>query len=197
MSRFLESIAIVDGKIQRLPWHQRRVDRSLQAFYKDATLDLYAAIHEEASQQKGTVKCRVLYDADSCEVQFSNYSPRLVRTLRLIEGNEIDYSFKFSDRRAINRVFDQRGAEDDVLIVKNGRITDSSIANIAFRRDEKWFTPREPLLNGTMREYLLENGALTEEDIGVRDLSSFDGYKLINALLAFTSDEYPVSNIHF
>jgi hypothetical protein len=38
---------------------------------------------------------------------------------------------------------------------------------------------------------------LEEEDISVRDLSSFHGYKLINALLAFASDEYPVSNIHF
>ena len=197
MSRFLESIAIVEGQIQRLHWHQRRVDHSLNTFYKGATLDLYAAIYEKARQQTGSVKCRVLYDDDSCEVQFSNYSPRIVRTLRLVEDNDIDYSFKFSDRSALNHAFDQRGENDDILIVKNGRITDSTIANIVFRRDEKWFTPREPLLNGTMREYLLENGRLTEEDIGVRDLSSFHGYKLINALLAFTSDEYPVSNIHF
>lgn len=197
MSRFLESIAIVDGQIQRLPWHQRRVDQALNAFYKDATLDLYAVIQKNAALQPGTVKCRVLYDSDSYDVQFSQYSPRDIKTLKLVENNDIDYPFKFADRTAINNAFDQRGDCDDILIVKNGRIMDSSIANIALRRDEKWFTPREPLLRGTMRDYLLENGVLAEANIGVRDLPSFHGYKLINALLAFASDEFPVSNIHF
>jgi 4-amino-4-deoxychorismate lyase len=197
MSRFLESISVVDGQIQRLPWHQRRINHSLNAFYNGATLDLYAAIGERASQQKGTVKCRVLYDFDSCEVQFSGYSPREIKTLKLIENSGIEYAFKFADRSAINDAFGQRAGDDDILIVKNGRITDSSIANIAFRRGAKWFTPREPLLKGTMREYMLEHGTLTEADITPGDLSSFHGYKLINALLAFASDEYPVSNIHF
>jgi 4-amino-4-deoxychorismate lyase len=197
MSRFLESISIIDGQIQRLPWHQHRVDHSLNAFYKGATLDLYAAIGERARLQKGTVKCRVLYDFDSCEIQFLEYSPRNIKTLKLVENNEIEYAFKFADRSAINAAFGQRDSHDDILIVKNGKITDSSISNIAFRRDEKWFTPREPLLKGTMRQYLLERGALTEADITARDLLSFHGYKLINALLAFASDEYPVSNIHF
>jgi len=197
MSRFLESIAIVDGQIQRLRWHQHRVDHTLNAFYKNATLDLYAAIQEYPFRQTGTVKCRVLYDSSSCEVQFSTYAPRIIKTLKLVENNDIDYPYKFADRSAINHAFDQKGQADDILIVKNGRITDSSIANIAFRRGEKWFTPREPLLRGTMRKCLLENGMLTELDITVNDLVSFDGYKLINALLAFTSGEYPVSNIHF
>jgi 4-amino-4-deoxychorismate lyase len=197
MSRFLESISVVDGNIQRLPWHQRRVDDSLNTFYKGATLDLHAAVGERALQHTGRIKCRVLYDDDSCEVQFLEYSPREIKTLKLIENNEIEYAFKFADRTAINNAFEQRGVHDDILIVKNGRITDSSIANIVLRRDEKWFTPREPLLKGTMRQYLVEHGELTEADITARDLPSFHGFKLINALLAFASDEYPVSNIHF
>ena len=197
MSRFLESIAIVDGQIQRLHWHQRRVDQTLNAFYTGTTLDLYAAIHEHASQHTSTVKCRVLYDDRITDVQFSRYFPREIRTLKLIESNSIEYAFKFAERASINHLMEQRAECDDILVVKNGLITDSSIANVVFRQGQKWFTPRQPLLKGTMREFFLENGTLTEKDIAPADLQSFDGYKLINAMLAFAAEEYPVSNIHF
>ncbi|MEJ1240668.1 aminotransferase class IV family protein [Chryseolinea sp. T2] len=197
MSRFLESIAIVDGQIQRLRWHQERVNRTLQAHHEGTTIDLYAHIHAQATQQPGNVKCRVLYDREITEVQFAPYTPRTIKSLRMIENNDVDYPFKFADRKVINGLFDQKGSCDDILIVKNGRITDSSIANIVFRRNDKWLTPAEPLLKGTMRAYLIEKGLVTEADIAVKDLASFDGYKLINALLAFSSVEYPVSNINF
>ncbi|MGC3944208.1 MAG: aminotransferase class IV [Chryseolinea sp.] len=197
MSRFLESIAIRDGQIQRLSWHQQRINRTLDAFYPRTTIDLYAAIQSAAVQQRGMVKCRVLYDAEVTEIQFSAYTPRSVKTLKVIENNDITYPFKFAERSAINRLFDQRGECDDILIARNGQITDSSIANVVFRRDAKWYTPSEPLLKGTMRAYLIQNGLITETEISVRDIVAYDGYKLINALLEFSSTEYPVSNINF
>lgn len=197
MSRFLESIAIEDGQIQRLSWHQQRVTQTLSTYHKGTTIDLYASIREQAEQQMGRVKCRLLYDHEVTGVHFAPYSPRLIRTLKVIENNDILYPFKFADREAINSLFEQRGDCDDIVIVQNGLITDSSIANIVFRRDDKWYTPRQPLLKGTMRAYLIENQLLSEADIRVNDLTSFSTYKLINALLAFSSAEYPVSNINF
>jgi len=197
MSRFLESIAIKNGQIQRLSWHQRRVNETLQFHYTGATIDLHAHIHSQAEQQSGRVKCRVVYDREVTDVQFLPYMPRSIKTLKAIENNDIVYPFKFAERDEINRLFANRGDCDDILIVRNGLITDSSIANLAFRRADKWYTPRQPLLKGTMRAYLIENQLLTEADIRGSDLTSFDAYKLINALLAFSSAEYPVSNINF
>jgi 4-amino-4-deoxychorismate lyase len=197
MSRFLESIAIVEGQIQRLRWHQLRVDRTLNAYHKGVTLDLYAAINEPASRYTGTVKCRVLYDERIDEVQFSPYVPRPISTLRIVENNTIEYAFKFADRGNINRLMEQRANCDDILIVRKGLITDSSIANIVFRRGEQWFTPRQPLLKGTMREHLLDQGMLAEADIRPEDLNNYVGYKLINAMVEFAAEEYPVSNIQF
>jgi 4-amino-4-deoxychorismate lyase len=197
MSRFLESIAIVEGQIQRMRWHQLRVDRTLNAYHPGRTLDLHAAVNEPASHYTGTVKCRVLYDERIDEVQFSPYVPREIATLKLVENNTIDYAFKFADRRNINRLMEQRTNCEDILIVRKGLITDSSIANIVFRRGEQWFTPRQPLLKGTMREHLLDKGMLREVDIRPDDLNHYDGYKLINAMVAFAAEEYPVSNIQF
>jgi len=197
MFRFLESISIIDGEVQRLAGHQRRVNHTLDTFYKGTSINLQDAIHAQRGGGNGTVKCRVLYDGDGCAVHFSNYKPREIKTLQIIENNDISYAFKFANREVIEAAFDQRANCDDILIVKNGKITDSSIANIAFQKDGQWFTPREPLLKGTMRQYLIEHGMLRHAEITVENLSSFSAFKLINALLAFDSPEYPVSNIHF
>lgn len=197
MFRFLETIAIVDGRVQRLPWHQRRVGDTLHAHGQQATLDLYDTIYAHSVPGSGIVKCRILYDAGIADVQFSAYVPRSIKTLRLVEDNELSYPFKYSDRAAIDRAFDQRGDCDDILVVKAGEIRDSSIANVALRKGDVWYTPREPLLKGTMRTWLLEHGKLSQADIRPNDLPAFDGYKLINAMLGFTSVEYPISNIHF
>lgn len=197
MSRFLESIAIIDGEIPRLAWHQRRVDQTLGKFYPGASINLEVALSARPRGDRGTVKCRVTYDRDVCGIEFSPYEARKVETLRLIQNNEIDYSFKFTDRRAIQSAFGERGSCDDILIVKRGMITDTSIANVVFRRNDMWFTPRQPLLKGTMRQYLLDRGALVERDIALTDLPLYSAYKLVNALLGFPSKEYPVSNIQF
>jgi len=197
MYRFLESIAIVEGEVQRLYWHQRRVNATLDTFYKGTAVNLQDAIHAQRGGGNGTVKCRVTYDGTGCEVQFSNYRPREIRTLQVVEGPDIDYAFKFADRTAIETAFEKRGKCDDILILKEGKVTDSAIANIAFRRSKDWYTPRTPLLKGTMRQYLIDHALIRLADITTNDISTYESFKLVNAMLAFDSPEYPVSNIHF
>ena len=58
-----------------------------------------------------------------------------------------------------------RGACDEILIIKDGHITDTSISNIVFRLpDGWWLTPFTPLLKGIMRTYLLESGPAIQMD---------------------------------
>ena len=49
----------------------------------------------------------------------------------MVDCDEADYRYKSADRSLLDRLFALRGAADDVLIVRRGLITDTSIANVA------------------------------------------------------------------
>jgi 4-amino-4-deoxychorismate lyase len=85
---------------------------------------------------------------------------------------------------------------DDILIIKNGFITDTSFSNIAFFDGTQWFTPFTYLLNGTQRQHLLRQGAIVETEITPSDLKQFRYAKLINAMLDLeTSPLIDIQNI--
>ena len=133
----------------------------------------------------------------SKEIEFVPYQARVIRSLRIVEHDRISYEFKYSDRKAIDRLFELRKNCDDILIVKRGMVTDSSFANIVFKRDKKWYTPWAPLLKGTMRSKLLERNIIQEDEIRLKDIYNFETFKLINAMLEFESPEQDLSNIVF
>jgi 4-amino-4-deoxychorismate lyase len=92
----------------------------------------------------------------------------------------------------------RRGDCDDILIVKDGYITDTSFSNIVFFDGEKWVTPARPLLRGTMRESLLKRNLIGEENITVDDLNKIKEARLINAMLPLeTGTAIQVENIRF
>ena len=71
----------------------------------------------------------------------------------------------------------------EILILKNGLITDVSFANIAFYDGKGWYTPDSPLLKGTKRAYYIEKGLLIEKRISPADLPKYQKARLINAML--------------
>jgi len=179
-------------------YHEQRMNRSLTALSRlHANIDLGEILRNVKTPEQGLYKCRILYDDRSRKIEFVPYEVRPVRTLRIIEDDRISYEFKYNDRMAINRLFELRENCDDILIVKHGMVTDSSIANIVFKRDKKWFTPWAPLLKGTMRSKLLELNLVQEEEIRLKEIYNFESFKLINAMLEFESGELDVSNIVF
>ena len=145
----------------------------------------------------GLYKCRIVYDQLSKEVSFTPYSPKRIRRVRVVEDNSIDYAHKFTDRTSIDQLFLQRGDCDDVLIVKNGKVTDCSFSNIVFRKGDQWVTPDTPLLEGTMRQRLLDENLIRSREIRGDDIRSFDTFRIINAMLEFESPEIEVSAIVF
>jgi 4-amino-4-deoxychorismate lyase len=92
------------------------------------------------------------------------YRPAVVRTLKVVHADDIDYSLKYLDRTCLTGLID-RGVADDVLIVKNGFVTDTSYSNIVFTDGLRWIMPDTPLLRGTMREKLLIEGTIREKKI--------------------------------
>jgi 4-amino-4-deoxychorismate lyase len=198
MSLLIESIKLLDGEYCNLFYHEQRMNRSLKTLCGvQGNFDLEAYLKKAEAPPQGLYKCRILYDDISKEVGFVPYKAREIRSLRIVEHDRISYEFKYSDRRTIERLFELRKNCDDILIVKLGMVTDSSFANIAFKKDKQWYTPWAPLLKGTMRSKLLAGNLIQEDEIRVKDIYNFEKFKLINAMLEFESPEQDLSNIVF
>ena len=115
-------------------------------------------------------------------VDIESYQSLLHRAFQPVIYDDIEYSLKYSDRSLINTLFAQRGACDEIIIIKNGKVTDCSIGNLIFRQEKKWYTPDTPLLLGTQREKLLQEGKIQERTIFQEDIVNFDEIKIINAM---------------
>lgn len=143
-------------------------------------------------------RCRMEYDTENCFMRMEEYHYHPIRTLQLVEAGTMDYPFKFTDRRMIEERYARRGTCHDILIVRDGMITDTSTANIVFRKEGKLYTPSAPLLRGTARARLLNKGKINEISISVDELGRYSGFTLINALrVHYFPDFSPISNIRF
>ena len=198
MSLLIESIKLQDGKFQNLPYHERRMAHALKVLFGNLdSVMLEPLLFENPFPSQGLYKCRVVYDALDRSVEYIPYQPRIVRTVKVVAGNDISYSFKFADRTPIDKLFAMRSECDDILIVRHGKVTDCSYSNIVFGKGAEWFTPATPLLEGTMRQQLIEKNKIKVREIEEQDIRSFDTFKIINAMLEFDSPAVDVSNIVF
>lgn len=197
MFPLIETIKIVDGEIQNLSYHQHRFEASYFKLYGKLTeVILKETIKIPEEYQNGIVKLRFLYNQTDCFCQFETYRPKPVKTLRVIFDNSIDYSLKWVNRKDIQNLMAYKNTADDILIVKNDMITDTSFTNIAFWDGLAWVTPRTPLLHGTARARLLDKKILQPADIFIGDLPVFKSFKIFNAMLDFEKQQtFPVQNI--
>ena len=138
-------------------------------------------------------RCRVTYSKTVDKIEFIPHQFREIKNLKLVEDNSVDYQYKYSDREILNNLFAKRGNCDDILIIKNGLITDTSTANIIFYDGKKWWTPDTPLLRGTQRAKLLSEKKIFKCRITPDDLNKFEKAGLINAMWNF--DIMPVIEI--
>jgi 4-amino-4-deoxychorismate lyase len=183
MSQLLETIRIEHRKPCNLERHAARMNASRAALFGEQDhIDLRSALRIPESLDDGIYKCRVLYDRAIHSVEFLRYEERVVRTLQLVDADHIRYDYKYADRTAIEALKKSSSA-DEIIIVKNNRITDASFANLVLYDGKTWLTPALPLLKGIRRQILLDNGRIREADIWKRDLYQFDTIALINAML--------------
>ncbi len=195
MCQLFETIKIVNGKPANLPFHDKRMNFSRQkVFRNNDSLRLSEFIQIPEEFKTGLIRCRVIYGSSIKSIEYSSYVPAVIKTLKLVYADTLIYDLKYLDRRCLTRLIDKNLA-DDILIIKEGCITDSSFANIVFTDGERWVTPDTPLLCGTMREKLLVKGIINTEKITIDNLSQFTHFRLINAMLGFSSRILPTKNI--
>ena len=95
----------------------------------------------------------------------------------------LDYRYKFNDRSKLTLLLDKN--YDEIIIEKDGLLTDTSIANIAFYNGKEWLTPKTPLLEGTTRERLLKEKFLKLENIKKENIKNYSHFALMNAMIGF------------
>ena len=181
---FSEAIKVLDGVFYNLPLHETRMNRTARHFFGyNLPLDLTSEMIPPEFRT-GLVKCRVVYGADGvASVEFTPYTFRKIETFAIVHDDTIDYTYKSTDRSRLNGMLVDSGC-DEIVIVKNGLVTDASSSNIVLE-DSKGglYTPSTPLLVGTKREYLLCMGIIRERDISPEDLFAAAKIRLINAMI--------------
>jgi len=185
MYQFIETVCYEQGRFQRIDLHNERCNRTRNLFFglrPNLQLELYLCIPSHLRNE--TVKCSVTYGIEIINVKYDLYQIRPVNSLQLVSDNEIDYSFKYADRAKLNTLFQLRDQSDDILIVKDGLITDTSYANIIFNRNGKWYSPQNPLLRGTRLEYYLQENRVTPALLHPTDLPLFSEARIINAMIS-------------
>ncbi len=193
MYRLLESIKISQGVLQNINFHNERFNRSrLELFGIKKTLQLENEIHLPENIGKSTFKCRLIYMKKILKVEIRPYQTRKINTLRIVHDNSIQYEFKYENREKLNRLFLQKGNQDDIIIISNGLVTDTSYCNIVFSDGNKLITPSTPLLKGTKREKLLREGIIIEDDIKHTNIHLFKKLFLINAMIDL-EDNFEIS----
>lgn len=179
--RFIESLKVVGGEFMNIELHQQRIDISSKIFSINKKIVL-KDINIPKSNNDLVQKCRILYSNDDLIISFSEYKQRKIESLKLVFDDSIDYSFKFEDRQPLKQLYDKREDCSDIIIVKNGLLTDTSFSNIILFDGENYFTPNSFLLNGTMRQKLLSDKRIIEKEIKYDEISNYNRIILINAL---------------
>lgn len=183
MYPLLETIKCADGKLFNIEFHQARFEKAQKEYFGiSPKIKLNTEISIPETAKNGLFRCRVTYSERIDSIEFFPYKTRKINSLKLVESNEIDYKYKYADRGKLNQLFEKRGICDDIIILKNGYITDSFVANPVFFDGEKWFTPDTPLLPGTQRAKLLQERKIFEIRITPQDLTKYQKVGLINAL---------------
>lgn len=196
MSQFIESIKVEDQEIYLLELHQKRVNQTFSHFGKEDSIDLAKIYKNLEHDEDGLFKLRVSYDLDKrIRTQMIPYAIPEIQDFQLVENNSFDYSFKFEDRKELDKMKMKSKAEE-IIIVRNNHITDTSFSNLLFLKGKDWFTPNSFLLNGVQRQHLLKQKKIKEAEITLQNIKQFSHFQLINALNDFDDMFiYPIDRI--
>lgn len=197
MCLFIETICYKDGQLQLIDLHNSRCNRTRNYFFgpmHNLQLELFISVPKNL--QDTTVKCRVVYGKDVINIEYESYQIRPVKSLRLVTDNTIDYAFKYADRSKLSQLYQLRGQADDILIIKDGFITDTYYANIVLMKDGRWYSPQNPLLKGIRLESYLQENVVIPAHIRPGDLPFYSEARIINAMIPIeNSPVIPINGI--
>ena len=196
MCQFIETMCVEQGKIINLDYHLERIKNTRKHFWNTEKTVPINQLLALAATQDSKAKLRFTYDKENIyDLSRTPYNTRKIERLKLLESNDIEYRYKSVDRSVINLLKAETEPTEEIVIVKQNRLTDTSYTNIALFDGSQWITPSTPLLKGTRRAQLLDAGRLIEREVLATDLKSFQSISLINAMMDLEELVLPISSI--
>jgi 4-amino-4-deoxychorismate lyase len=194
MFQLFETINITDNSIINPELHLTRVHRSSSALWGESAAarieNLFSFL--EVNDLKwleliSQYKLKIIYDSKNVEYEITKYVRRKIDEVFLIENNEISYPHKFTDRAEFEKMRmgitkSNPNKNFELLIVKNGLITDSTFSNLVFQKGDLLVTPDDCLLEGTKRSLYLKKGLIRASRIKAEDLNNFESVHFINSM---------------
>lgn len=199
MYPFLESIRLENQQLHFMEWHEARFLHTQRANWgsiKYKNLDNIIKTHPDFPKDDQKYKCRLVYSPKALTITFTAYTPRVIRRLQPVQINKIDYTYKSTDRHAFNLLTNGLATDTEILIFKNGLLTDSSFSNLALYDGHNWYTPEVPLFQGVHRSYLLQKSILQKTEITQVQLKNYQKIRLINAMMDWEDTwELPITAV--
>ena len=120
---------------------------------------------------------------------------RRIASVALVRADGLDYRYKYADRSTLEEL--RRGSGcDEVVLLQEGFLTDSSFSNIVLGDASGLYTPDRPLLAGTRRAELLRTGRVTARPIRAEELKHYAYLWFVNAMVGLEDDLcFSVKNI--
>jgi 4-amino-4-deoxychorismate lyase len=199
MYQFIETICYKNGLFERIDLHNNRLNRTRHHFFgNQIAINLLDHLKVPQDLTHSTVKCTVTYSNEIEHISYSDYQMRAVNSLKLIDHNLIDYSFKYANREELGELYSKRGECDDILIVKDGFLTDSFYANLVLLRENRWYSMLNPLLLGTRLLKYVQESLVTPVLVSPNDLHLYSEARIINAMISIeNSPIIPIQNINY
>lgn len=177
-----------------LPYHITRLQESAQYFgFQFSKQSILEALKKQSEQFAAiSVRVRLLLSRNgemsiqNHKVNSDNSLPVQVALARTPVDRENRFLYhKTTCRSFYNSIRSETEEADEILLWnENGEMTESTIANLVISWKKKLITPPIScgLLPGTMRQYLLEQGTITEAIITREMLATTDQIFLINSV---------------
>jgi para-aminobenzoate synthetase/4-amino-4-deoxychorismate lyase len=189
----IETMALLPGiGLRNLDRHLDRLADSAALLGFD--LDRAAAGVRLAAAVDGLTEARVrlvLHRDGVVDVRTEPLPPPPDRPVRLaldteaVDAGSVWLRHKTTRRHSyLERTARHPDADDVVLVNQHGRVTETTIANLAVRLDGQWWTPpvAAGCLPGVERGRLLQAGVLRERDVTVEDVRRADALALVSSL---------------
>ncbi|MFH1540638.1 MAG: aminotransferase class IV [Elusimicrobiota bacterium] len=196
MCLLLETIKVEDGKLCNIFFHNLRLNNSRkELFCCHDFIKLENIVKVPLILKADLYKCRLVYSDTIKKIEFLPYHKRKIKSLKIVICDTVEYNYKYENRECLDKLLKLKKKCDDILIVKNKKITDTSFSNVIFFDGKKWITPSTPLLKGTKREKLILEKKIILDEIKIKDLKSFKKAALINSMLDLMDNVIEIENI--